>query len=95
VIEDATLTTGSLSDGVILWELLHVVSEKKLPLINKRPYVKIQQINNLLVCLKFLEEEGVRLFGIGPEGTAKSFSSFDSASQFPTRCHLDCSVQIL
>lgn len=67
-IESSSLTNGSLSDGVFLWELLQVVSGKNLPPINKRAYVKIQQLNNLLVCLNFLEEQDVKLFGVGPEG---------------------------
>eukprot|EP01127_Copromyxa_protea_P022211 TRINITY_DN7881_c0_g1_i1.p1 TRINITY_DN7881_c0_g1~~TRINITY_DN7881_c0_g1_i1.p1 ORF type:complete len:259 (-),score=36.95 TRINITY_DN7881_c0_g1_i1:46-795(-) len=67
LIEPSSLTTGSLSDGIFLWELLQVVSKKKLPPINKRAYIKIQQINNLVVCFNFLEKENVKLFGIRPE----------------------------
>ncbi len=56
---------------MLLWELLGALSEnaKRLPKINLNPKNKIHYINNLTICFKFMVGEGIKLVGIGPEGT--------------------------
>jgi hypothetical protein len=67
-LAEKTLCTGSLDNGLILWNLLEIISSKKLVGVNKRGLGRIHNCNNILVSLNFLKAEGVKLVGIGAEG---------------------------
>lgn len=55
-----------LSDGLRLIALVEVLSGKKFTKYNKRPSFRTQKLENVTVCLKFLEEdEGIRIVNIG------------------------------
>jgi hypothetical protein len=64
-IEDLQL---DLSDGLILIDLLEVISSKSLGRHNKAPKLRAQKLENTGQCLNFLKNEGIKLVGIGPEG---------------------------
>jgi len=63
-IED--VTTG-FRDGVKLIELLEVIGEANLGKYNKKPRMRLQQIENLNKALAFIKERGVNLVSIGAE----------------------------
>jgi hypothetical protein len=50
-----------------LWNLLEIISEKKLPPITQNPKQKFQRIENLNVSLNFLKEEKIALVNISAE----------------------------
>lgn len=55
-----------LYDGLRLITLIEVLSGKRLPKHNKRPHFRSQQLENVSVALKFLQEdEGIRIVNIG------------------------------
>lgn len=55
-----------LHDGVRLSALVEVLSGKKLPKYNRRPSYKNQKLENVSICLDFLQiEEGIKLVNIG------------------------------
>lgn len=56
-----------LKSGVVLYNLLELMTEKKLPKINDKPKIGIQKIENLNKCLKFIQAEGIVLVGVGAE----------------------------
>ena len=54
------------SDGLRLLALVEVLSGKKFTKYNKRPNFRTQKLENVTMCLKFLEEdEGIRIVNIG------------------------------
>lgn len=61
------LLDGSLEDGIMLWNLLEEISGKKLTKIDNNPKMRIHKINNLVTSIKFVEDEGIKLVGIGAE----------------------------
>eukprot|EP01121_Diplochlamys_sp_Union-15-3_P010441 TRINITY_DN2930_c0_g1_i1.p1 TRINITY_DN2930_c0_g1~~TRINITY_DN2930_c0_g1_i1.p1 ORF type:complete len:224 (-),score=36.15 TRINITY_DN2930_c0_g1_i1:25-696(-) len=63
-IED--LTTD-LSNGIILINLLEILSDKNISGYIKKPSLKLQKIQNLSIALNFLKNEGVKLVGISGE----------------------------
>jgi len=63
-IED--VTTG-FRDGVKLIELLEVIGEASLGKYNKKPRMRLHQIENLNKALAFIKERGVSLVSIGSE----------------------------
>jgi len=63
-IED--VTTG-FRDGVRLIELLEVIGEANLGKYNRKPRMRLQQIENLNKALAFIKERGVALVSIGAE----------------------------
>lgn len=54
-----------LSDGLLLIELIQVLSHKKLPRHNKKPVVRMQKLENVSMALDFLKSENVQLVNIG------------------------------
>jgi hypothetical protein len=55
-----------LSDGLRLIALVEVLSGKKFPKFNRRPNFRTQKLENVTMCLKFLEEdEGIKIVNIG------------------------------
>ena len=68
------------TDGVALVNLLEVISGKSLPKHNKKPRIKAQKLENVASGLNFLEMEGIKLVGIGPQDVVRPgfllFSSF-------------------
>lgn len=54
-----------LSDGLRLIALIEVLSGKKFSKYNKRPNFRTQRLENVTMCLKFLEDEGIRIVSIG------------------------------
>jgi Ca2+-binding EF-hand superfamily protein len=59
--------TEDLKTGVNLANLLEVISEEPLGKFDKNPKMRIQQVENVGKCLKFISEHGVKLAGIGAE----------------------------
>ena len=47
--------------------LLEIISGKKLPKWNAKPRIKPQKLENVSIGLQFLQREGIKLVGIGPE----------------------------
>jgi actinin alpha len=57
-----------LSDGLLLIALLEIISDETFPFkYEKKPKMKIQNVGNVGYCLKFIEQKGVKLAGIGAE----------------------------
>ena len=55
-----------LSDGLRLIGLVEVLSGKKFPKFNRRPNFRTQKLENVTMCLRFLEEdEGIKIVNIG------------------------------
>lgn len=55
-----------LQDGIILAQLLETVaSPRKIGQYNKNPAIKLQKIETLGTCLKFIEKEKIKLVNIG------------------------------
>ena len=55
-----------LSDGLRLLALVEVLSGKKFQKYNRRPNFRTQKLENVTMCLKFLEDdEGIRIVNIG------------------------------
>jgi actinin alpha len=62
-----TLETD-LQDGLKLIALLEIISGDTFPFrYEKKPTMRLKQIANVGLCLKFITEKGVKLVGIGPE----------------------------
>eukprot|EP01126_Amoeba_proteus_P001005 TRINITY_DN10288_c0_g2_i11.p1 TRINITY_DN10288_c0_g2~~TRINITY_DN10288_c0_g2_i11.p1 ORF type:complete len:932 (+),score=251.20 TRINITY_DN10288_c0_g2_i11:204-2999(+) len=57
-----------LSNGVRLWNLLEQLSGKKVfGTLIKQPKMKIQEIQNLANCIKWIQARGLKVVGIGAE----------------------------
>jgi len=54
------------TDGTKLCELIECISKKKVR-YNKAPKMKAQELENVSAALKFLQTEGIKVVGIGPE----------------------------
>ena len=55
-----------LSDGLRLIALVEVLSGKKFAKFNRRPNFRTQKLENVTMCLRFLEEdEGIKIVNIG------------------------------
>jgi len=55
-----------LSDGLRLIALVEVLSGKKFAKLNRRPNFRTQKLENVTMCLRFLEEdEGIKIVNIG------------------------------
>ncbi len=55
-----------LSDGLRLIALVEVLAGKKFKKFNRRPNFRTQKLENVTMCLKFLEQdEGIRIVNIG------------------------------
>eukprot|EP01127_Copromyxa_protea_P012525 TRINITY_DN3286_c0_g1_i1.p1 TRINITY_DN3286_c0_g1~~TRINITY_DN3286_c0_g1_i1.p1 ORF type:complete len:2212 (-),score=554.78 TRINITY_DN3286_c0_g1_i1:54-6689(-) len=61
------MVSGGFDTGVILWNLLQILSGKPIPSISLQPKMRIHMVNNLFTSFQFLEQEKIRLVGIGPE----------------------------
>lgn len=59
--------TEDLSSGVVLATLLRVLSQENLK-VNQNPKMRIHRMENVSVCLKFIETKGVKLVNISAEG---------------------------
>lgn len=58
-----------LSDGTLLHNLLEILgNEEVLPKTNKKAKLKLQKIENLNTCLKYVKAKNIKLVGIGAEG---------------------------
>ena len=54
------------ADGVLLYSLMGILSQKDLGKYNARPRIQVQKMENLQKVLKFIEnEEKIRLVNIG------------------------------
>ena len=58
---------GALDDGVMLFNLVAIMSGKEIGNINVSKTFA-HKINNLSTTFMFLKSEGVKMIGIGPEG---------------------------
>lgn len=56
-----------LSDGLLLVNLLEIISSKSIPNYNKKPKIRAQKLENTGAALMFLKNEGIKLVAIGPE----------------------------
>lgn len=55
-----------LSDGVRLIALVEILSQKKVGKYNKRPIHKNQKLENVSICLAFLQDiEKIKIVNIG------------------------------
>jgi len=54
-------------DGVLLCALLEQISSKSVGIVNKKPKIRAQKLENTGAALKFLRDEGIKLVAIGPE----------------------------
>jgi Ca2+-binding EF-hand superfamily protein len=59
--------TDDLRNGVNLANLLEIISEENLGKFEKNPKMRIQQIENVGKCLKFIADHQVKLAGTGAE----------------------------
>jgi len=58
---------ADLSDGLLLVNLLEIISAKSIPSYNKKPKIRAQKLENTGASLMFLKNEGIKLVAIGPE----------------------------
>jgi filamin len=56
-----------LSDGLLLINLLEIISSKAIPAYNKKPKIRAHKLENTGTSLQFLKNEGIKLVAIGPE----------------------------
>lgn len=56
-----------LNDGIMLINLLEIISNKTFPSYNKKCRFINQRLENLNACLKFLRDEDIKLVAIGSE----------------------------
>lgn len=54
-------------DGVVLCALLELISGKNVGIVNKKPRIRAQKLENTGAALRFLRDEGIKLVAIGPE----------------------------
>jgi filamin len=68
---------SDFSDGVLLINLLEVISSKEIRGYNKKPKLRPQKMENNDFALQFLKREGIKLVNIGASGEcAVSFDFF-------------------
>jgi hypothetical protein len=60
------ISTG-LQDGLNLIQLLEIIADETLGKYEKNPKMRIQKIENVGKCLKFITEHGVKLANVGAE----------------------------
>lgn len=58
---------NDLKNGVILINLLEILSGKKIPVYNKHPRVVNQKYENNKIAIDFIASEGIKLVNIGSE----------------------------
>jgi len=57
-----------LSTGLLLINLLEIISAKEIGArYNKAPKMSPQKLENVSLCLKFIQNQGIKLVAIGPE----------------------------
>jgi len=57
-----------LSNGLLLINLLEIIANKEIGAkYNKTPKIRSQQLENTSLALKFVQQNGIKLVGIGPE----------------------------
>eukprot|EP01114_Cavostelium_apophysatum_P014354 TRINITY_DN369_c0_g1_i1.p1 TRINITY_DN369_c0_g1~~TRINITY_DN369_c0_g1_i1.p1 ORF type:complete len:755 (+),score=260.59 TRINITY_DN369_c0_g1_i1:68-2332(+) len=61
-----------LSDGLLLINLLEIISSKSVGKFNKAPKIRTQKLENNSFALKFLQSEGIKLVNIGNEDIVDS-----------------------
>lgn len=71
-----------LRDGLTLLRLLELISGEKVPPAEKRGKMRVHKVNNVNKALGFIGKKGVRLAGIGGEGT---YVSFDQGEGYEVR----------
>jgi hypothetical protein len=64
LIEDLSV---DLADGVVLINLLEILTGNNLPRFNKHPKMRIQRLSNLNLGIRFLKEQRLRLINVGAE----------------------------
>lgn len=57
--------TTDLCDGVLLCNLLEIISGKRIRKYNKKPKMFAQKLENLNKCIKFIKKEGITIVNIG------------------------------
>lgn len=63
-------------DGVLLCALLEQISSKNVGIVNKKPKIRAQKLENTGAALRFLKDEGIKFVGIGPEGMCENILYF-------------------
>jgi filamin len=58
------------ADGVLLINLLEIISSKQFPKYNKNPKIQMQKLENLTFALDFLASEGIKLVSIDSNAIA-------------------------
>ncbi|EFA84721.1 gelation factor [Heterostelium album PN500] len=56
-----------LEDGVLLINLLEIISSKKILKFNKTPKIRLHKMENNNLAVNFIKTEGLKLVGIGAE----------------------------
>jgi len=56
-----------LCDGILLVNLLEIISAKSLGKYNRNPRIPAQKLENQVIALNFIKAEGLTLVNIGPE----------------------------
>jgi len=59
-----------LSDGLVLINLLEIISGKSVGRYNKHPVVPYQKLENCNIAIKFIQDEGLKLVNIGGDDIA-------------------------
>jgi Calponin homology (CH) domain len=68
-----------LRSGVKLVVFLESVAGRRIKGVDRKPGIKVQEIQNLSLSLKFIQQDlKVRLLGIGPEGLSPAGAHFGS-----------------
>lgn len=64
-----------LQDGVKLHTLLEILgNEEVLPKTNRRAKLKLQKVENLNTCLRYIKAKNINLVNIGAEGALLALS---------------------
>jgi hypothetical protein len=56
-----------LNDGLMMINLLELISGKKIPKYNKKPKVQQMKLENTQIALEFIKSEKIKLVGIGAQ----------------------------
>jgi len=56
---------ADLADGLVLINLLEILSKKSLGKYNKHPRINIQKVENITKAIQFIKDQGINLVNIG------------------------------
>lgn len=56
-----------MKSGILLIQLLEVISSKSLGKYDQKPKMELQMLGNIEIALQFIKNQGLKLVNIGPK----------------------------